>query len=176
MTMSPLPASVAHKPLFLLTMWILVSSAANLAWEFAQLPLYTLYADPDAGKIVRYVLHCTAGDVLIALGAYALTALALGNWSWPLRNPLRGIVLATTLGLTYTAASEWYNVYLAPAWAYSERMPLVFGIGLAPLLQWLLIPPLVLFIVRRTSAPTAPNKQVIKSGEDAAPETVKGGK
>jgi hypothetical protein len=157
-------------------MWLLVSSAANLAWEFAQLPLYTLYDDPDTGKIVRYVLHCTAGDALIAFVAYALTALALGNWSWPLRDPLRGIVLATTLGLTYTAASEWVNVYLAPAWAYSERMPLVFGIGLAPLLQWLLIPPLVLLIVRRTSALTAPNRQVIKSGEDAAPETVKGGK
>jgi len=156
--MSPLPASAARKPLILLTMWVLVSSAANLAWEFAQLPLYTLYEDPDTGRIVRYVLHCTAGDVLIALAAYALTALALGNWSWPLRNPLRGIVLATTLGLAYTAASEWYNVYLAPAWAYSERMPLVFGIGLAPLLQWLLIPPLVFLIVRRAGALTAPRE------------------
>lgn len=147
--MSSLPVSVARNPLSLLTMWILVSSAANLAWEFAQLPLYTLFDDPDTGKVVRYVLHCTAGDVLIALAAYALTALALGNWSWPLRNPLRGILLATTLGLAYTAASEWYNVYLAPAWAYGKWMPLVFGIGLAPLLQWLLIPPLVLLIVRR---------------------------
>lgn len=156
--MSPLSVSVARKPLFLLTMWVLMSSAANLAWEFAQLPLYALYADPDTGKVVRYVLHCTAGDVLIALGAYALTAFALGNWSWPLRNPLRGIVLDTMLGLTYTAASEWYNVYLDAAWAYSERMPLVFGIGLAPLLQWLLIPPLVLLIVRRAGALTAPHE------------------
>ena len=157
--MAPLPVSVAHKPLFLLTMWVLVSSAANLAWEFAQLPLYTLYEDPDTGRIVRYVLHCTAGDVLIALVAYALTALSLGSWSWPLRNPLRGIVLATTLGLAYTAASEWYNVYLAAAWAYSKSMPLFFGIGLAPLLQWLLIPPFVLFIVRRTSKKALQHRQ-----------------
>jgi len=63
--MSPLPVNVAHKPLFLLAMWVLVSSAANLTWEFAQLPLYTLFNEPDTGKIVRYVLHCTAGDVLI---------------------------------------------------------------------------------------------------------------
>ena len=154
--MSPLSASIARKPLFLLLTWVLVSSAANLAWEFAQLPLYALYADPDRGKIVRYVLHCTAGDVLIALGAYALAALVLGNWSWPLQNPLRGIVLAITLSLGYTAAREWYHVYLDAAWAYSERMPLVFGIGLAPLLQWLLIPPLVLLIVRRADTLIAP--------------------
>ncbi|MDP1718211.1 MAG: hypothetical protein Q8L40_09045 [Burkholderiales bacterium] len=40
------PVSVAHKPLFLLTMWLLVSSAANLAWEFAQLPLYIAAGKP----------------------------------------------------------------------------------------------------------------------------------
>lgn len=169
--MSSPPVSIARKPLFLLVMWVLVSSAANLAWEFAQLPLYALYADPDLGKIVRYVLHCTAGDVLIALVTYALTALALGNWSWPLQNPLRGIVLATTLGLGYTAASEGYNVYFAPAWAYSKWMPLVFGIGLAPLLQWLLIPPFVLLIVRWRSALAAPHE-----GHRRSPPAVETGK
>lgn len=146
--MPPLPISAAHKPFFLLTMWVLVSSAANLVWEFAQLPLYTLFDEPDTARIIRYVLHCTAGDALIALGAYAVAALALREWAWPLRKPLHGIMLATALGLAYTAASEWYNVYRAAAWAYSVSMPLVFGIGLAPLLQWSLIPLFVLLIVR----------------------------
>lgn len=148
---------VARKLPFLLMIWILMSSVANLAWEFAQLPLYTLHEDPDMGKVVRYVLHCTAGDVLIALGAYALTALALGNRAWPLRDPQRGILLATMLGLVYTAASEWHNVYRAAAWAYTERMPLIFGIGLTPLLQWLFIPSLALFIARRMNSLSAPH-------------------
>ncbi|HSN41370.1 MAG TPA: hypothetical protein VLT92_14380, partial [Burkholderiales bacterium] len=121
---------------------------ANLAWEFAQLPLYALFDEPDAAKLIRYVLHCTAGDVFIALGAYAAAALALRKWAWPLCEPLRGITLTTALGLAYTVASEWYNVYRAAAWTYSESMPLFFGIGLAPLLQWLLMPPLVLLLVR----------------------------
>lgn len=36
-------------------------------------------------------------------------------------------------------------------WAYAETMPLVpiLGIGLSPLLQWLLLPPLVLWFVRQ---------------------------
>lgn len=138
----------AQWPVFLPLMWALASAAANLVWEFAQLPLYTLSDDPDTGKIIRYVLHCTGGDVLIALGIYALTALALREWAWPLREPWRGIMLASALGLAYTAVSEWHNVYGAAEWAYGENMPLVFGIGLAPLLQWLLMPPLVLLIVR----------------------------
>lgn len=139
--------TAAQGPAFLLLTWSVASAAANLVWEFAQLPLYTLYDEPDAGKIIRYVLHCTVGDVLVALSAYALTALALRAWAWPLLDPLHGITLTTALGLAYTAASEWYNVYRAAAWAYSESMPLVFGIGLTPLLQWLLIPPVVLFMV-----------------------------
>lgn len=139
---------IARRPYFLMVMWALASAAANLVWEFAQLPLYALFDEPDTARIVRYVLHCTAGDVFIALGAYAAAALALREWAWPLHDPLRGITLTTALGLAYTVASEWYNVYHAAAWTYSESMPLFFGIGLAPLLQWLLMPPLVLLLVR----------------------------
>jgi len=47
-----------------------------------------------------------------------------------------------------------YNVYEANAWAYSARMPLVFGIGLAPLLQWLVVPVATLLIVRAWVART----------------------
>ncbi len=143
-------AVVSRGPVYFLLMWAMVSAAANLVWEFAQLPLYALFNEPDKGKIVRYVLHCTIGDVLIALAAYMLTSLALRAWAWPARYPLRGIALATALGLAFTAASEWYNVYKIGAWTYTESMPLVFGIGLTPLLQWLLIPTLVLLLVRCT--------------------------
>jgi len=40
-------------------------------------------------------------------------------------------------------------------WAYSEAMPHlpVLGTGLLPLLQWLVIPPLVLWFIRRQIAP-----------------------
>ena len=36
-------------------------------------------------------------------------------------------------------------------WTYDEAMPRlpILGIGLLPLLQWLLLPPLVVWIVRR---------------------------
>ena len=54
----------------------------------------------------------------------------------------------TALGIAYTAGSEWYNVYEIGAWAYSPHMPLIVGIGLAPLLQWLVVPVATLLMVR----------------------------
>ena len=52
-------------------------------------------------------------------------------------------------GLGFTVFSEWYNVYVTGAWAYQPAMPLVAGIGLTPLLQWLVVPLSMLFIARR---------------------------
>ena len=43
--------------------------------------------------------------------------------------------------VAFTAWSEWYNVYRAGNWGYTASMPLIFGIGLSPLLQWLILPP-----------------------------------
>jgi hypothetical protein len=64
-------------------------------------------------------------------------------------RPWRGGALAISLGLAYTAFSEWYNVYEAKAWSYSPHMPLVGGIGVAPMLQWFVVPGLMIIAIRR---------------------------
>jgi hypothetical protein len=53
------------------------------------------------------------------------------------------------LGLAYTVFSEWYNVYQLHAWSYAASMPLVAGIGLTPLMQWLIVPILMIVLFRR---------------------------
>lgn len=118
------------------------SVIANLAWEIAQLPLYTLWRTATSGYLAFAVLHCTAGDVLIALTSL-LGALPLaGLQAWPPRRFTVLVVAAVALGLAYTAYSEWLNFYVRRSWAYAEAMPLLpgLGIGLSPLLQWLIIP------------------------------------
>jgi len=45
--------------------------------------------------------------------------------------------------------SEHVNVHLVAHWAYSPWMPTVAGIGLVPLLQWIVIPVLSILYVRR---------------------------
>lgn len=129
--------------------WAALSWLVNLAWEIAQLPLYAIWREESAARIFYFVLHCTAGDALIATAAFLLTGAVLRNSAWVSSTPLRGGALATAFGLAYTIYSEWLNVYQAGAWAYSPAMPLVFGIGLSPLLQWLVIPGALVSILRR---------------------------
>ena len=125
----------------------------SLAWELAQLPLYTLWYEAPGRYIAFSVAHCTAGDVLIGL-ASLLVVLALAqegsiaHWRW------RRITLLTALlSVGYTALSEWMNIAILRSWAYAPAMPTIdiagFRLGLSPLAQWLVVPPLALYLARQ---------------------------
>lgn len=133
----------------LLVQWTGLAVLLHGVWEIAHLPLYTLWDDPDTVRIVRYVLHCLAGDVLIAVGVYLLVAIVFRELDWLRRRPWPAGTLAVVLGLGFTAWSEWYNVYRLGTWAYRPTMPTVAGIGLTPLLQWVIVPAVMILIVRR---------------------------
>jgi hypothetical protein len=124
----------------------------NLAWEIAQLPLYTLWREASAAYIAFSVAHCTAGDAMIGMGALAVALVltragGLARWHWV------GIAALTALlAAGYTVFSEWMNVELLRNWGYSEWMPVLtlggVAVGLSPLLQWILLPPVALLIAR----------------------------
>jgi len=50
--------------------------------------------------------------------------------------------------MAFTAWSEWYNVYRAGNWGYTASMPTIFGIALSPLLQWVILPPVMVAAYR----------------------------
>lgn len=137
------PAS-ARRVAAALLVWAGLSLPLHLGWEIAQLPLYSLWREADLLRIAWAVLHCTAGDVLIAVSTFALVSAGLRGTDWPARSPRRGLAKLLIGGVAYTAFSEWFNVYRLGSWAYSDAMPTLWGIGLAPILQWLLVPTLTL--------------------------------
>ena len=126
--------------------WALFAFALNGVWEAAQLPLYTLWQDTDRQRVISYALHCIAGDVLITTALFLMAAAIFRDGAWPAHRPWRGGLGVVAGGLIYTGFSEWYNVYQARAWAYADSMPLVFGIGVAPLLQWVVVPSLMILL------------------------------
>ena len=135
--------------------WAALSFALNLVWEALQLPLYTIGRTGSLAQLVYAVLHCTVGDALIAGASFLAAGIALRTPDWPAARPWAGGLIALTFGMAYTAYSEWHNVYQTGAWTYSSSMPLIFGIGLAPLLQWLALPVATLLLFRwgRTPLP-----------------------
>ena len=129
-------------------LWSALAFVLNLTWEIAQVRLYTIWTEADSLTVAWSLLHCTLGDVLIALALFALAGMVLRRADWPASRPWTGGAIVVIGALAYTAWSEWYNVYRAGSWAYAASMPLVFGIGLSPLLQWLILPPVLVLAYR----------------------------
>lgn len=131
----------------LLCRYLGVSIAGHLIWEILQLPLYTLWTTGTVEQKVFAVGHCTIGDVIIAAASWlaAWAALARSRGANAGAAPFWATILA--LGLGYTIFSEWLNTGVRGNWAYSGLMPVVplIGTGLAPLLQWIVVPSLAMW-------------------------------
>jgi len=130
--------------------YFLVIGGGNLAWEIAHLPLYTLWSTGTLREKVVAVMHCTAGDVAIASVVLLLSLALVGAPGWPRERFVIVATTATLAGLGYTAYSEWVNTEVLKNWAYGDLMPRLpgTGIGLSPMLQWALLPPLALWSAR----------------------------
>ncbi len=117
-------------------------AAANLIWEFAHMPLYSLWETGSAGEIIFAAVHCTGGDILIALSAIMLSLFLFGNGTWPAERRVPVVAGAVACGLAYTIFSEWLNIEVREAWAYRELMPVIplLDAGLSPVLQWIIVP------------------------------------
>lgn len=131
--------------------YLLVSLVSHLAWETIQLPLYTIWSSASPGEIAFAVLHCTGGDMLIALAALITSLVVMGESAWPLKRRRRVAILTVMGGLAYTIFSEWLNTGVRGAWAYSDLMPTLplIGTGLSPLLQWVVVPTAALAMAGR---------------------------
>ena len=135
---------------FIAFRYVPLLGALNLIWEIAQLPLYTLWEKSPPSFIAYAVVHCTLGDVAIGtlallVALIATRARAVDTWRW--RQVAMFLVIPA---VGYPALSEWINTVARGSWAYTALMPVVhfagFEIGLSPLLQWLMIPPVALWL------------------------------
>lgn len=128
-----------------------VTVLGHLAWEVAQIPLYTIWTDGTISEIAFAIVHCTGGDVLIALASLAGALILVGAPGWPSAGYHRVAALTLIFGAGYTVYSEWFNVSVRGSWAYAPSMPTLppLGTGLTPLLQWIVIPSVALGVVRR---------------------------
>lgn len=122
--------------------YFVLAIPAHLAWEVAQLPLYTLWDTDPPGKVAFAAIHCTGGDVMITGASLLGALLVFGNRRWPDERYIAVAAPAVLVGVAYTIFSEWHNTEVRNSWAYSSLMPALPGLGTgrSPLLQWVVIP------------------------------------
>ncbi len=120
----------------------------SLVWEVLQSPFYTDTFTAPWAAVAFNRLHCAGVDALILLAAFWIIALHWGR-SWMDTARWAPYIMFLALGVAYTAWSEYVNVFVKQNWAYSRWMPTVAGIGLVPLLQWVIVPSVSLQLATR---------------------------
>lgn len=120
----------------------------HFAWEMAQMPLYRMDA-PSGWRMLGACTQATIGDAILTLFAYATAAVLTRRRLWLIAPRTLELFTFLGVGLAMTVALEWWNVSVRHSWAYSADMPVTAGIGLSPLVQWIVLPPLIIRLARR---------------------------
>jgi hypothetical protein len=126
-----------------------VAVLGNYPWEVAQAPLYV---GMESFRTVWW--HCfvaSLGDGLLILGIFAIGWLLLRRPTWFVHPGVQGYGVMVMAGCVMGVAIEWMAVHVLQRWAYIARMPLVPGldVGLAPVAQMLILPPLIFRLIAR---------------------------
>ena len=123
----------------------------NYPWEFLQVPLFKGMATAPHWSAVRFCTRATLGDALIAVFAYWVVSAVIRRRRWITDPRWPQVAAFVGVGLLVTLLFERLATGPLDRWQYADAMPIIplLGIGLAPLLQWLVLPPLLLWFVRR---------------------------
>ena len=132
-----------RRPLLIIAVAVLL----NYPWELAQAPLYA-----GLGDFRVALWHCflsSLGDGLLVLLIFACVGIALRRGDWFEQPGASGYLVMLAVGLATGVGIEWAAVHLAQRWAYTEYMPRVPGIeiGIVPVAQMLILPPLIFRMV-----------------------------
>ena len=125
----------------------------NYPWEFIQAPLFEGMAERPHWAAVMACTRAALGDAVIMIVAYwAVAALSHGR-TWIAAPVRREVLLLSSIGVCITVIIELLALHgwWPAGWRYSEAMPIVpgLGVGLVPVLQWVVLPPLVVALVAR---------------------------
>ena len=126
-----------------------VAVLSNYPWELAQAPLYV-----GIERFRAVWWHCfvaSLGDGVLVLGIFAIGWLLLRQHTWFVHPGVQGYGVMVTTGLVLGISIGWIAVHLLGRWMYTAGMPRIPGlaVGLVPVLQMLLLPPLIFHLVAR---------------------------
>ncbi|MFT4582583.1 MAG: hypothetical protein ACI915_002973 [Gammaproteobacteria bacterium] len=123
----------------------------HFVWEFWQMPWYAEIARVQHLDGVIICTQATFGDVAITLAAYLAVTLAAKDRYWAIRLTTARVAGFLVIGLAITVVLEWLATKVFDRWQYADAMWTVpvLGTGLAPTLQWIFVPMILLLILGR---------------------------
>lgn len=121
----------------------------NFVYEVWQSPYFDFYGRPTLAEKIAAINHCTFGDAFITVICSLIVSGIYCSRTWILQLTWQSILIFTGLGWGYTFVSEIYRTRIANLYGvFGLTLPGI-GISWLPLLQWAVLPPLVLYLSRR---------------------------
>lgn len=122
----------------------------HFAWELLQISFYEGMTKAGHGAGVWTCTIATIGDTGIALAAYLGAAWSVRSLVWLRAWTLKPVLMYFLIGILITVVFEFLATEVLDRWAYGPNMPTLplIGTGLAPFLQWIVVPALALGAVR----------------------------
>lgn len=135
---------------------LILAFPMHFTWEVVQAPLFGSMLDVFHVEGIRICFQATLGDMAITLLAYWSAAFLAGTRQWVVQPSRSSITAWLATGVAITIIMEFYSTEIAGRWTYGASMPRlpVIGTGVAPVMQWIVIPLLVIWYIQRLSAKT----------------------
>ena len=121
--------------------------ALNFLWEMAQARFYSSMRALPLWSATWLCTRAASVDVALLALCFAIAALVVRDATWPLHPKVSATTTFFLVCLLATIGSERWAI-ATTRWTYSDDMPVIFGVGALPLLQWILIPALAMLIFR----------------------------
>lgn len=122
----------------------LYSFFIHFFWEMWQMPLFMFSQSTDLPAMNWMCTQASLGDGVIAVISYYFV-FYINKKHWLSTASFVDVFLFILPGMALTIVLEHINTGFYSRWEYDPLMPIVpiIGIGLFPLLQWIVIPPMV---------------------------------
>ena len=129
----------------------------NFVWEMLQMPLFSYPSNASLVQINLACLQASAGDAVMTVIAFWIVAILQKGRRWIFQLSWVSLALFLLPGIVMTVVFEVLATGPLQRWTYAEAMPVLpgLGTGIAPLAQWLILPPIVAFVVNRQLRPSS---------------------
>ena len=120
----------------------------NFLWEVPQMALYEWWgASWSVGLLVCF--QAALGDGLLILALYGMGYAFFRRREWILQPSVTGYTFLVLAGMAVAVAIEM-QALAWNRWSYNALMPVIpgLGVGLVPVVQMMILPPLVFYLTR----------------------------
>lgn len=120
-------------------------------WEMLQMPYYAM-SHLSAWETTINCSLASLGEAGIMVFAYFVASWAVNDRYWLSSRIRKPVMVFLVTGLVITLVVEYFATSAAWGWKYSAKMPTLLGIGMVPIVMWIVVPLIALGLASRSVA------------------------